>query len=165
MIKVVGVGFNGTILICLFLHFILRKFGTHSTEVSLPTYLQGNKCALILVVHLCIIDLGSVVVLYFILPALLSSELSTAETCAWKIPAFCFINLGTTLSTFCLALERWIKIAHFERNGRKEMLHYLEVVSVNINVKNIHKLYLCPHDIISMAINTILQCSGLCLNS
>ena len=95
MIKVLGVGFNGTILICLFLHCFLRKYGTHSTEVSLPTYLQRNKCALILVVNLCIIDLASVVVLYFILPALLSTELSPAETCAWKITAFCFINLAT----------------------------------------------------------------------
>ena len=118
IIKVLGVGFNGTILICLFLHCFLRKYGTHSTEVSLPTYLQRNKCALILVVNLCIIDLASVVVLYFILPALLSTELSPAETCAWKITAFCFINLGTTLSTFYLAFERWIKIAHFERHGR-----------------------------------------------
>jgi hypothetical protein len=111
-------GVNGTILICLFLHCILRKFGTHSTEVSLPTYLQRNKSALILVVNLCIRDFASVAVLYFILPVLLSTELSPAETCAWKITAFCFINLGTTLSTFYLAFERWIKIAHFQRHGR-----------------------------------------------
>ena len=93
MIKVLGVGFNGTILICLLLNCILRKYGTHSTEVSLPTYLQRNQCALILVVNLCIIDFASVVVLYFILQALLLTELSSAETCAWKITAFCFINL------------------------------------------------------------------------
>ena len=118
-IKYLGIIFNGTILLLMLLHWILSKpTHMHNEESSLPNYLQKNPCALILVINLCIIDLVSVTILYILVPNILSSTLSYADTCAVKVSAFCFINLGTTLSTFYLTLERWIKIAHFQKHGR-----------------------------------------------
>ena len=75
MIKVLGVGFNSAILLCLLLHCVLRKYVPQSTEVSLPAYLQKNRSALTLVVNLCIIDLASVILFYFIVPAILSTDI------------------------------------------------------------------------------------------
>ena len=118
IIKVLGVLLNSIILVCLLIHHFIRRYLPKKEEVSLPAYLQRNKCALLLVINLCLIDLASVLVLYVFLPWALSHQISFSETCALKITAFCFINLGSTLSTFYLALERWVKIAHFEWHGR-----------------------------------------------
>ena len=118
VIKVLGVVFNSIILVCLLIHHVIRRYLPQKEEGSLPAYLQRNKCALLLVINLCLIDLASVLVLYFFLPWALSHQISFSETCALKITAFCFINLGSTLSTFYLALERWVKIAHFQWHDR-----------------------------------------------
>ena len=118
VIKVLGVVFNSIILVCLLIHQVIRRYLPPKEEGSLPTYLKRNKCALLLVINLCLIDLASVLVLYFFLPWALSHQISFSETCALKMTAFCFINLGSTLSTFYLALERWVKIAHFQWHDR-----------------------------------------------
>jgi hypothetical protein len=103
----------------LLLHRSFTKTSKNSyEETSLPAYLKKNTTALALVLNLCVVDLSSVIILFIIVPNILANDLSFAETCAVKVTAFCFINLGTTLTTFYLTLERWIKISYFEKHEK-----------------------------------------------
>ena len=116
MTKFAGIFLNSAILLGLFVHYFLNKRGkTLSLNTSL---LPENNAALLLVTNLCLIDLTSVIILYIIVPNILSDKFTSSESCAIKVSAFCFINLGTTLTTFLIGLERWIMIMSFQKHER-----------------------------------------------
>jgi len=107
------------ILSGLLLHFCLHKVkGGGKIRSAKTTFLPQNNSALLLVTNLCLIDLTSTTILYVIVPNILSNKLTVSESCAIKVSAFCFINLGTTLTTFLIGLERWMKITSFQKHER-----------------------------------------------
>lgn len=74
---------------------------------------------MLLVANLCLVEIVSTILIYLVVPYILSKALSDTEACASISVGWCFTNFGVTLSTFLLCLERWSKIAHVQGNMKQ----------------------------------------------
>ena len=113
IILVLGVGLNSLVLLLL-----LLSYRSTRGDVGKPFYQRRNKAAMVLMANLCLVDLLSTVIMYLILPGLLSQDITDSQACALTAAGFCIINFSITVSTALLCAERWVKIAHFQKHPR-----------------------------------------------
>ena len=94
---------------------------------------------MVLIANLCLVDLVSILVLYIVTPYLLSINIADNQLCAKKAASFCFLNFNITASTFLLCLERWVRIAHFQRHRRWSYYWKFYKIILFFRIFSLHK--------------------------